>query len=137
MNKALLDANIVLDVALKRPRFYGDAASIFKKIHEGKVQAFVSATTVSVIFYILQKQSTKEKALQFLSRLIQVVDVAGIDKEIIVDALVSGWNDFEDALQNCAAQKNDIEVIITRNTKDYMQSKIKIYTPANFLKHLK
>ena len=136
MIRVLLDANVVLDVALKRPRFYHDAANIFKKIHEGKVQAFVSATTVSVVFYILQKQSNKEKALQFLSRLIQVVDVAGIDKEIIVDALISGWNDFEDALQNCAAQKNDIEVIVTRNTKDYMQSKMKIYSPADFLKNL-
>ena len=137
MIKALLDTNIVLDVALKRPHFYNDTANIFKKIHEGEVQAFVSATTVSVVFYILQKQSTKEKALQFLSMLIQVVDVSGIDKDIIVDALVSGWNDFEDALQDCAAQKNDIKVIVTRNTKDYMQSKMKIYTPADFLKCLK
>jgi predicted nucleic acid-binding protein len=135
--KTLLDTNIVLDVALKRPRFYNDAANIFKKIHEGKVQAFVSATTISVVFYILQKQSAKEKALQFLSRLVQVVDVAGIDKEIIIEALVSGWNDFEDALQDCAAQKNNIEVIVTRNTKDYTQSKIKIFTPSEFLKHLK
>jgi len=137
MIRVLLDTNVVLDVALKRPRFYNDAANIFKNIHEGKLQAFVSTTTISVVFYILQKQSTKEMALQFLSRLIQFVDVAEIDKEIIVDALVSGWYDFEDALQNCAAQKKGIEVIVTRNTKDYMQSKMKIYTPSDFLKGLK
>jgi predicted nucleic acid-binding protein len=136
MIKILLDTNVVLDIALQRPHFYNDAANIFKKICEKKIQAFVSASTITDIFYILQKENNKEKASQFLLRLIQVIDIVGIDREIILDALALGWNDFEDAVQNCVAQRNGIDIIVTRNVKDYEQSKMKIFSPADFLKNI-
>lgn len=136
MIKVLLDTNIILDIALKRPHFYDNAARIFKKIDEGKTRAFVLASAITDIFYILQKESGKEKALHFLMKLIQVIDVAGVDRKVIVDTLASGRNDFEDAVQICAAQRNDIDIIVTRNTKDYERSKMKIFSPADFLKSL-
>jgi len=59
------------------------------------------------------------------------------DKETIKQALTSPFRDFEDALQNFSAEKNGgIDVIITRNTKDYKNSAIGVMTPDNYLKVL-
>ena len=48
--------------------------------------------------------------------------------------MTSGIQDFEDAIQTCAAEFNEIEVIITRNKKDFTNTSLKILTPREFLK---
>jgi hypothetical protein len=49
--------------------------------------------------------------------------------------LSSGFKDFEDALQNYSAEiSGDIDVIITRNIKDFKNSTLGVMTPENYLK---
>ncbi|GHT49073.1 PIN domain-containing protein [Bacteroidia bacterium] len=135
MIKALIDTNVIIDIALKRQPFYQDAVNIFKKISEQKVQGYISATIVTDVFYLLRKDEGKDKALAFLQELIGIVDIVGVDKNIVLNALYSGWDDFEDAVQAQSAIANDFDVIITRNTKDYQPiGKIKVCLPADFLR---
>ena len=51
----------------------------------------------------------------------------------ILNAKAAGWKDFEDAIQNECAVRNHIKTIITRNEKDYKQSKLQILNPEDFL----
>jgi hypothetical protein len=54
-----------------------------------------------------------------------------------MSALNSKFKDFEDALQNFAATRSgEIDVIITRNVKDYSKSQIAVLTPEDFIKSL-
>ena len=56
-------------------------------------------------------------------------------KEIIIQALNSKFKDFEDALQNYSAEVSEnIDVVITRNTKDYKNSNLSIMTPETYIK---
>lgn len=58
-----------------------------------------------------------------------------MDKDVVLNALESAFNDFEDALQNFSAVKHgDIHSIITRNIKDYKHSTLNVITPDVFLK---
>ena len=58
-----------------------------------------------------------------------------IYKNSIIVALNSDFKDFEDALQNYAAEINgEISLIITRNTKDYKKSELGVMSPEDFLK---
>ena len=58
-----------------------------------------------------------------------------MDKLVIEKALNSGFKDFEDALQHFAAiNYGEIEVIVTRNVKDYKKSEIGVLTPESFVK---
>jgi hypothetical protein len=58
-----------------------------------------------------------------------------VNKETVIHSLNSGFNDFEDALQNyAAAYTKNIPYIITRNTKNYKQSELSVMTPSDFLK---
>ena len=43
--------------------------------------------------------------------------------------------DFEDALQASAAELNKIEIIITRNKKDFTNSPVKVLTPKEISSH--
>ncbi|MBP6577459.1 MAG: PIN domain-containing protein, partial [Chryseobacterium sp.] len=66
-----------------------------------------------------------------------IIDISNIDKDTILLALNSDFKDFEDALQNFSAQKDSqINIIITRNIKDFKSSKLSVMTPEIFLKTL-
>ena len=57
-----------------------------------------------------------------------------MDKQVIKSALTSDFNDFEDALQNFAAiHYGDINVILTRNIKDFKKIKIGVMTPEDYI----
>ena len=47
----------------------------------------------------------------------------------------SKFKDFEDAIQNYSAENNNlINIILTRNTKDYKESTLAIMSPEMYLK---
>jgi len=132
MKKVLLDTNVVLDIALQRPNFYEHAKNIFNLIKQNKIIAFVSATTVTDIFYVLKRE--KLDAFKYLKELLKIIDVLNVDKEIILTALYSGWIDFEDAVQSQVAIENNVDIIVTRNTKDFQKSEnIEVLTPKDFI----
>jgi len=64
---------------------------------------------------------------------LQVVDVLGVDKKTVLEALSMNAKDFEDAVQIAAAVHNNIKVIVTRNKNDFSDVECKVYTPAEFL----
>ena len=83
----------------------------------------------------MRQTAKHEKVIEKLSQLMTLMDVIDIDKDIIMQALSSGFKDFEDALQSFAAFKSGfIDVIITRNVKDYSKSETGVLTPESFLK---
>lgn len=55
----------------------------------------------------------------------------------IQDAIRSEWKDFEDSLQYIVALHNSVDAIISRNTKDFFESSIPIYSPKEFLNFIK
>ncbi len=106
MKRALLDTNIILDIALNRDSFYKDALKLFILIDEEEISGSVTASTITDIYYIAKKEQGHQTAITFIKNLIQVVDIIGIDKETISRALSSEMKDFEDAIQSSAAELN-------------------------------
>ena len=52
---------------------------------------------------------------------------------MLQNALTSPITDYEDAVQNECALAENLDAIVTRNTKDYKNSSVKIYSPTEFL----
>jgi hypothetical protein len=48
--------------------------------------------------------------------------------------LNSEFSDFEDAIQYYSALQNEIEILLTRNLKDYRKAKITVLTARDFIK---
>lgn len=136
MKKVLFDTNILLDIALNRKPFFDLSAKLFGLIDKKKIVAHVTASTITDIFYIAKKDKGNEIAVQFIRNLLEIVEVLGVDKEVIVSAINMEMNDFEDAVQVSAAACNEIRTIITRNKPDFINSGLEIFTPAEFIESL-
>ena len=137
MRTVLLDTNVILDIALKREPFFTNSAEVFRVIEKNHYNAFVSATSINDIYYIARKDKGHKTAIEFIKNLIELVDIAGVDKFVILDAIDSNITDFEDAIQNHAAIKIECDSIITRNKRDFKNSELQIFTPDEFLNTMK
>jgi len=135
--RLLIDTNIILDIALNREPHYRDSANIFKKIDNKSLYGFITATTITDIYYIAKKEKGHVEAIDFITNLIRIVDVIGVDREVIINSLSSPFLDFEDAIQSVASSFNNIDFIITRNSKDFSNSEIKAISPTDFLVQIK
>ncbi|HPY88937.1 MAG TPA: PIN domain-containing protein [Spirochaetota bacterium] len=131
--KIFIDTDVILDVALKRDEFGLFGALIFDNIEKGIFEGFTSSIIINNIYYIQRKIESREKAINFIKKLIKLIKVLDVDEDVIKKALDSEMKDFEDSIQNEVALKNNIETIITRNTADYKKSKLKIYTSEEFV----
>lgn len=135
--KILIDTNIIIDIALKIEPFFQYANDIFFVIENNNLQSFISATTITDIYYVVRKERGHANTILFLKKLLLVTDVAGVNKQTILQAINSDINDFEDAIQIFAAKNTEIDAIVTRNKKDFKQGEVIVYTPTEFLTMIK
>ncbi len=137
MKRILLDSDVILDYFFDREPFAKESAIIFTLCEKKKINAFVTPVIISNVYYLIKKITSSKKAKQNISLLLSITNVLIVDKSIILQALSSDFNDFEDALQNYSAENNkSISAIITRNIKDYKHSNIAVLTPADYVKTL-
>jgi predicted nucleic acid-binding protein len=62
-----------------------------------------------------------------------LVRVLPMDDKIIDLSLDADFNDFEDAIQYYTALENDLDLILTRNLKDFKTSKLPVLTASEYL----
>lgn len=130
MDKVLIDSNVILDIALARHPFFDASSAFLRLAAQKRIRMFVTATTVTDLYYIIRKAFDHLFALNFLTELLEIMEVAGVDKGVIMRALSSEMEDFEDAVQVSTAVSHDISFIVTRNIRDFDQVEdIKALTP--------
>jgi len=135
MNRVLIDTDVILDFFFDRKPFSDDASRVFSFCETGKIIGYVTPVIVSNVYYLLRQTAKHEKVTEKLHQLVSFLEILIMDKNMIVQALNSGFKDFEDALQNYAAEINgEVEIILTRNVKDFKNSALSVMTPADFLK---
>ena len=135
MKNIFLDSDIILDALLKRPGFSLPAMNVIALAHEHNFKLTTSAVVFVNVHYFLDKFDRANK-FKLLKGLRSAVSIIEINEAIIDSALKSGLIDFEDAVQYYAAVNANVDVIVTRNTRDYKQSYIPVLTPEQFLKTL-
>jgi len=129
----LLDTNVVLDILLNRQPWYTDAALIFGLSQQNLIQSYISASSITDIFYITQKEQGKNAAREAIKRLLRVFKPATVTDRDIYQALELEWDDFEDSVQFIVGEGLSVDYIVTRNTKDFTLGSIKTVTPEQFI----
>lgn len=132
--RVYLDTCIIIDYLALREPFFDDAEKIFQLIANNKIFAYVSASSVTDIHYIIKKymhdeKSTRNKMIALLS-LVDIIDTLAYNVKTTFDSPI---NDFEDALIEELSYQTKLQYIITRNTKDFKNSRIEVVTPKKFL----
>jgi len=87
----LVDTNVVLDILLNRQPWYENSALIFGLSQQNKIKSYVSASSITDIFYITQKEHGKIAAKEALKRILQVFYPATVTDRNIYQALKLEW----------------------------------------------
>ncbi|MCC5625324.1 PIN domain-containing protein [Nostoc sp. CHAB 5715] len=129
----LFDSDVLLDILAQRQPFVAASARALNTVMQNQVQGYVSGHAVTNIFYILRRQVGNEVARELLAKLLQHLQVASVTDEVIRQALNSPIKDFEDAVTSAAALTAGLEIIMTRNTPDFVASLVPAMLPDEFL----
>lgn len=133
--KVLIDTNIIIDVLAKREPFLADSARILRLSEEKRIEAFITANSVTDIIYILRKYIPNQDFLKFtIQNLFSIIDITDVLKTDIIKAFELDYKDYEDALQARCARRIKADYVITRNPADFSESTVPALTPEEFLR---
>lgn len=120
---------------VKRQPYLEAAIKIVNLCTEKKIRGCLAAHTVSNLFYILRKEYSVTQRREILKALCRVFEISEINGEKITKALENNqFEDFEDCLQDECAASLMADYIVTRNIKDFANSKVPAIQPEKFLK---
>jgi predicted nucleic acid-binding protein len=137
MKKIFADTNIVIDLLSKREPFFKEAATLFSMADKKKIELSISSLTIANTSYALLKQIDANKAKSILRKLRLILNILPLDDKIIGLTLNDeSFSDFEDGLQYFTALENSQDIIITRNLKDFRNSKLPVMTAKQFIESL-
>ena len=132
----LIDTNVALDFILKREPFFETSVKVISLTENVGVNEFVSATTVTDIYYIAKRHlKNHEAVMTLLRRFLRIVKVANVTLKEILMAVNLNWKDFEDAVQYSVAASNKFNGIVTRNMQGF-DDDVKIFTPDEVYKYV-
>lgn len=131
--RLLIDANILLDVLQKREPHYRDAALIWKLCEIEQAEGYVSVLSFADLVYVMRKELDPQAIEDVQHKLSLIFHFADLTAADITRAGEMKWDDFEDAVQAATAERIHADHIITRNVRDFKQSKVVTFTPAEYL----
>lgn len=132
--KAVIDTCVVVDFLQKRAPFAENAYKIFQHAARERFLACITAESVTDIYYLMHRCTHSDKeARSKLASLLSFVSMLDSTADDVTAALFGELPDFEDAVMIETAKRSGADCIVTRNTRDFDNSAIQIYTPAVFL----
>ena len=133
--KIFVDSDVVIDFFTDREPHVNPASEIFELNEQGMLKIYLSAVSINNIYYIVRKFLGHKKTIDVIELLTEMTEIIGTTKSEIIQALKNDFSDYEDSVQYSSALTiQGINAIITRNIKDYKNSKIAVMTPLNYLK---
>ena len=127
---------MVLDLLLAREPFVQSAAKIFALTEQSELESYLCATTVTTVDYLLSQALDKSEARAALHRLLELFEIAPVNRPVIEESLQSRIKDFEDAVIERAAHLVGAQAIVSRDTKGFKNSIVKVLDPAELLAFL-
>jgi predicted nucleic acid-binding protein len=135
MESVLLDSDVLLDFFLDREPFSESIAQVLNLCAAKTIEGYTTPLILSNVYYILRKSGTHKAVIEKLKQLLTIIQIIDVNQAVVLAALNSKFNDFEDAIQNYSATYDgNIRIILTRNVKDFKSSDLAITTPLRFLK---
>jgi predicted nucleic acid-binding protein len=113
--RLLADTNIILDSLQKRTPFDRFSDEILLRAEKGEFELFLTANSMSDIFYVYSKARDNASAKSALRYLLDTYKIVSISDEDCKAALALPIDDFEDALVIVCAQNIQADFVVTRD----------------------
>lgn len=131
--RVLVDTNVVLDVLMAREPHLEHALAVVAAAESGRVRGVLGATTVTTVFDLAAKSAGVEAARRHVGALLELFDVAAVDRTVLVRALDAGFDDYEDGVLHEAAAAAGANAIVTRDRSGFRAATLPVFTPEAFL----
>ena len=133
MKKILIDLNVLLDFLNKRNDHF-EAAKIVDLCIKKKIKGYICAHEVTTLAYFLTKEEKYNNQLKsIINRILDIFLTISITETILREALDSRIKDYEDAVIESSCLKNEIDYIVSKNLKDFKNSRIKAISPKEYI----
>lgn len=134
--KVMIDTNIILDVLCNRKDFVDDSLKVFKLCEVKKVSGYISALSIPNIVYIMRKELDSKMIKEILEKLSLIFEIVDLKEDDLKRASTLNFKDYEDAIQSVQANRIKANYIITRNIKDYSNSKVAAIKPSELIERI-
>ena len=131
--KIFIDSDVILDVILQRNPYFADSQKVLAQIELNIIEGFTSSLILANCHYIIENLKNKQKANDVIRKLRSILTILPFADKEIGESLSSSFNDFKDGIQHFIANNNKVNILITRNIKDFSTSSLTILTPRAFL----
>ena len=135
--KILIDTCVIIDALQARKQFNEDAEKVILAVAQNKCEGYITAKSVTDIYYLIHRcthsDSETRNIISKVLMIINILDTTGID---IKKAMLSEMSDYEDAVMVETALRENVDLIVTRNIKDFVKSKVKVKTPKEFIDNI-
>ena len=130
----LVDTNILMDIIANREPYAEYGKNILEKCAKREVIGIMTAHSIPNLFYILRKDFSQEERRALLKNLCSIFRISDLNTKKILAALDNDkFIDFEDCLQEECAVEEIADYIVTRNPDDFVESRVKVIQPDEFL----
>jgi predicted nucleic acid-binding protein len=127
--KVLFDTNIVLDVLLDRQPFREESAQAMARVERGELVGVLGATTLTTIYYLVAKAAGGQAARSTVRSLIDLFEIALVDKKALKNAIDSPMADFEDAVLFEAGVAFEVDAVVTRDPDGFRAGRLPVLSP--------
>lgn len=132
----LLDVDVVLDVLTDRRPWADASARILHRVERGEATGCLAAHTVTALHYLLSTHRGPEVAREKTGLLLRLFEIVPVDEDRLLQALGLPMADFEDAVQAACAEKAGVDVLVTRNERDFRGIGPEVLSPVVLLARL-
>ncbi|HSY61821.1 MAG TPA: PIN domain-containing protein [Cytophaga sp.] len=134
MERIYVDTDIIMDLLAKREPYYQFAAELFSLADQNKIEICISPLTFYNISYIVFRNYNSSQSRKNLLKFKTLVTFLPVNDKVIDLTLTSTFKDFEDGIQYYTALEHNVNILITRNLKEYKSAEITILTAEQYLK---
>jgi hypothetical protein len=129
----LIDVNVALDVILERQPWLGDSKGVWDACHQLRMTGHLIATGLTNLFYIARRIIGTEKARAGVRMTLATFEVIPVGRLELEQADAMAGTDLEDNVCVACAVNAGLDVIVTRNPKDFASSPVPVLTPTELL----
>jgi predicted nucleic acid-binding protein len=130
--KLFFDANVILDVLTRREPWYEHSAASLSLLDDESFEGYVAAHSVTTLYNLLRRYHDHDRAVDAILNLLRILNVAGVDHDVLVRAFGYG-TDVEDAVQAVCALDVGADYLITRDRSGFGAVSMPAVTPTELL----
>lgn len=136
-DQVFIDTDVLLDVLAARQEYLLHSSKILSLCENKIIAGYTSAICIVNCIYLLERLKIPN-VKQSISSLTKIITILPCTSADIDDSIGSKFKDIEDGIQNAIAENSrKCKILITRNVKDYVASKLVVMTPGQYLEKAK